>query len=164
LSIALTPCQSNSYLAFCKHHSFDLNPTPDTLSLFIAYMACQTGPLGQLISIQTINSYLLGISHHLQPYFPNVSEARRHPLVVDTLCGSEKTDGQPFMQKLPLNDTHLHRLIDKLGSSNSYNDLLFLSICFTAYHGFHLGELNVPDNPSKLNVHNSLLDGQIPHL
>src|SRR5260370_36182409 len=55
----------NSYLAFCYRHKFNLDLTPDTLSLFIAYMACQTGPSGHLISVRTINLYLSGVNHHL---------------------------------------------------------------------------------------------------
>jgi len=29
----------NSYLAFCYQHKIDLDPTPNTLSWFVAYMA-----------------------------------------------------------------------------------------------------------------------------
>src|SRR5260370_29285567 len=57
----------NSYLSFCYQHNIDLDPTPNTLSWFVAYMAWQTGPSGCSILIQTIHSYLSGISHHLQP-------------------------------------------------------------------------------------------------
>ena len=59
-------------LTFCKLHHFDIEPTPDRLSLFIAYLACQTGPLGKLISIPTITSYLSGVTHFLEPSYPNI--------------------------------------------------------------------------------------------
>ena len=41
----------NSYLTFCKLHRFDIEPTPDRLSLFVAYMARQTDPLGKPVKV-----------------------------------------------------------------------------------------------------------------
>src|SRR5258708_13471749 len=37
----------NSYLAFCNLHNFDLKPSPEMLSFFISFMACQSGVSGQ---------------------------------------------------------------------------------------------------------------------
>ena len=75
----------NSYLSFCYWHKINLDPTLNTLSWFIAYMAQQTGPLDHLISIQTISSYLLGISHDLQPFYPHVLDSHRHSDLVSWL-------------------------------------------------------------------------------
>ena len=74
-----------SYLTFCNIHKLDPDPTADMLSLFVAYMAKQNGPSGKLISTRTITSYLSGVAHLLEPYFPNVREARKNLLVVKTL-------------------------------------------------------------------------------
>ncbi len=142
----------NSYITFCNLHHLDLKPLPDTLSFFISYMACQTGPSGKTISIQTISSYLSGIAHHLEPFYPSIWSIRKHPLVIKTLQGAEKTDGHSVLQKLPIEDDHLHLLVSKLGSSDNFDDHLFLAICFTAYHGLmRLREIVTPDNPKKLN-------------
>ena len=97
----------NSYLSFCEQHNININPTPDTLSLFITYMAQQMGPSGKLISIQTILSYLSGITNLLEPEYPAVHQARNHPIVFQTLCGVEKLVGQPLKQKLLVKDNHL---------------------------------------------------------
>ena len=60
--------------------------------------------------------------------------------------------GQPIVHKLLIEDSHLLTLVNKLSSSSSYDDALFLAICITAYHGLmRLGELVIPDAPSKLN-------------
>ncbi len=142
----------NSYVTFCNLHNFDLDPSLDTLSFFISFMAHQTGPMGNPISICTITSYLSGIAHHLEPFYPNIRAVRKHPLVVKTLHGVEKTDGRSVMRKLPIEDKHLCLLVSKLGTSDDYDDCLFLAICFMAYHGLmRLRELVIPDNPKKLN-------------
>jgi|SRR5258708_21873126 len=58
------------------------------------------------------------------------------------------------MCKLLIEDEHLHLLIAKLGSSDNFNDHLFLTICFMAYHGLmRLGEIVTPNNPKMLNFH-----------
>jgi hypothetical protein len=132
-------------------HHYDPEPTPNMISLFVSYMVKQTGPSGKLISIRTITSYLSGLAHHLEPFYPSVRDARKHPMVVNTLCGAEQTDGQPIVQKSPIEDAHLLLLLKKFGASQDFDDCLFLAIAFTALHGLlWLGELVVPDDPSKL--------------
>src|SRR5260370_28655973 len=77
-------------------------------------MAKQNGPSGKLISTRTINSYLSGVAHLLEPYFPNVREARKNPLVVKTLRGAGKMVGRPVARKLPVEDHHFLALYLKL--------------------------------------------------
>src|SRR5258708_10185397 len=152
--VTKTACQSgmNSYINFCNTHNLDLDPSPDTLSFFISFMAHQIGPSGKPISIRMITSYLSGIAHHLEPFYPSIRSIRKHPLVVKTLQGAAKTDGLLISRKLAIEDEHLRLLVTKLGTSTEYDDFLFLAICFTAYHGLmRLGELVVPDNPKLLN-------------
>src|SRR5258708_3037314 len=63
--------------------------------------------------------------------------------------------------KLPIEDEHLHLLIAKLGSSDNFDDRLFLAICFMAYlfipkefsrHSFqaggatHLAAVGIPND------------------
>ena len=142
----------NSYLAFCERHNFDINPTPDTLSFFIAYMACQTGPSRRPISIRTITSYLSGIAFYLEPSYPHVCDIRKLPIISQTICGMEKKVSQPVKQKLLIEDLHLCLLLKKLKKSDDLDDKLFLAICFTAYHVLmRIGELVVPDDHKHLN-------------
>src|SRR5260221_1600471 len=81
----------NSYLAFCERHNFDINPTLDTLSFFIAYMARQTGPSGRPISIRTITSYLSGITFYLEPSYPHVRDIRKLPIISQTIQDRKST-------------------------------------------------------------------------
>src|SRR5258708_20425575 len=60
----------NSYITFCNTHNLDLDPSPDTLSFFISFMARQIGPSGKPISIHTITSYPSEIPPNLKPFFP----------------------------------------------------------------------------------------------
>src|SRR5260370_38136000 len=105
-----------------------------------------------------IISYLSGISQHLWATYPHVTESRRHSLVVDTLRGMEKTEGQAITRKKPFEDKHLHELLKKIGPHKSYDDSLFLAICFMAYHGLmRLGELVILVNWSKVQFRKMIL-------
>src|SRR5258708_2151970 len=75
----------NSYLTFCDWHDFDINPTPNTLSFFITYMACQLGLSRKLISIRTITSYLSRIAFYLEPSYPYIHNIRKHPLITQMI-------------------------------------------------------------------------------
>ena len=97
----------NSYLSFCERHSLDSDPTPETLSFFIVYMAQQTGLSGRLISIRTISSYLSGVTHFLESSYPKVHDSRKDLMVTQTIRGAEKIVGQPIIRKLPIEDFHL---------------------------------------------------------
>ena len=148
----------NSYLVFCKRHNFDINPTLDTLSFFITYMAWQTGPLGKLISVRTITSYLSGIAFHLEPSYPHIRDIRKNPLILQAIRGVEKKVGQPIKRKLPIKDVHLQLLLHKLGNSTELDDHLFLAICVTAYHGLmQIRELVIPDDHKRINFRKVIL-------
>src|SRR5258708_36820475 len=70
----------NSYLAFCSLHNLDIEPSPDTLSFYISFMARQTGPSVKLISICSITSFFSRISHPLIHFFPSIQPILKHPL------------------------------------------------------------------------------------
>ena len=72
-----------SFLMFCKLHSFPLDPTPDTLSFFIIFMCHHIKP-------HSVMQYLSGIINSLEPYFPNVRKHRQHTLVTQSLAGMTK--------------------------------------------------------------------------
>lgn len=63
----------------CNLHSFPIDPTPDTLSLYTVFMC-------HYISLRYVSSYLSGITNQLKPFFPDVWLSTQIPLVSHTLC------------------------------------------------------------------------------
>ena len=61
-------------------HNMPVEPTPDTLSLYTVFMCHYIKP-------DSIDTYLSGIFHQLEPYFPNVQEICKSRLVHCTLEG-----------------------------------------------------------------------------
>ena len=70
----------NSYLDFVKNHNFPVDPTPHTLLFFTVYMSHHIKP-------DSVDTYLSGICQQLEPYFPNMRQNRKSPLVRRTLDG-----------------------------------------------------------------------------
>src|SRR5882724_6205260 len=69
-----------SYLSFCKLHLFPLNPSPNTLSFFIIFMAHHIKPI-------SVTQYLSGIVNPLEPYFPDIRKHRQSTLITRKLAG-----------------------------------------------------------------------------
>jgi hypothetical protein len=69
-----------SYVTFCRLHSFPIEPTPDTLSFYMVYMSHHVKPT-------TVKSYLSGICSQLEILHPTVLVTRQSQLVVQTLLG-----------------------------------------------------------------------------
>src|SRR5271168_3111704 len=70
----------NSYLTFVQIHCFPVEPTPDILSFFIVFMCHHIKP-------DSVDTYLSGICHQLEPYFPSVRNIRNSMLCKRTLAG-----------------------------------------------------------------------------
>ena len=129
-----------SYLTFCKTHNFSIEPTPDTLSLFIVYMC-------SFICPSSVCSYLSGICHSLEDTFPDVRASHNSRLVTRTLSGCFKRAANPVRRKRALSLHDLHTLLHAYSDSHTYDNLLFLAITFTAFWGLlRLGEMVVPDS------------------
>ena len=64
----------NLYLTFCKLHDFDINPTPETLSLYVTYQSTFINP-------KSVDSYLSGIANQMEAYFPQVHKNQNSALV-----------------------------------------------------------------------------------
>jgi len=116
------------YIAFCVAHSLPLDPTPSTLSRYIAYTSkfIASGP-----------KYLTGVRHFLIDLYPHFDASRSHPLVQSTIRGSKKVRADGVRRKLPLRLSHLEAFLEVAASSKSYDDLLFITIlscCFYACH------------------------------
>ncbi|TFK78629.1 hypothetical protein K466DRAFT_507013 [Polyporus arcularius HHB13444] len=73
----------NSYLAFCQLHHFPLDPTPDTLSLYVVFQSHHIEP-------RSVDAYLSGICSELEAFYPAARANRRSPLVARTLKGCKR--------------------------------------------------------------------------
>src|SRR5882672_5119455 len=123
-----------SFLSFCKLHTFPLDPTPDTLSFFIIFMGHHIKPI-------SVTQYLSGIVNSLEPYFPDVRKNRHSVLITRTLAGMHKLRGfTGTHQKQALTEDDL-LLLQLTYDSTNLNDLLFLAIIFSSFHALlQLGE------------------------
>ena len=55
----------NSYLTFCRLHNIDIEPTEQTLALYLMFQCTYINP-------KSVDSYLSGIANQLESHFPNV--------------------------------------------------------------------------------------------
>lgn len=128
-----------SYIAFCQRQQFPINPTIDTLSFYVAYMSAYVAP-------STVASYLSGICHKLEPYFPEVRHLRKNRLVAQTLQGAKRLRGRPKKKKRPITASDIRSLVDKYGSSDLHDDRLFLAQVLAGWHGLlRTSDVTQPD-------------------
>jgi hypothetical protein len=124
---------ARDYITFCLNHSLPLDPTPSTLSRYIAYTSqfISSGP-----------KYLTGARHFLVDLYPDFDRNRAHPLVQSTIAGARKIRADPVRRKLPLRTTHLEAFLHVAHATGSYDDLLFITILSCAFYACHrMGEL-----------------------
>jgi len=114
----------NSYFEFTKLHDFNIEPTPDTLSLFTVYMCHHIKP-------DSVDSYLSGICQQLETYFPDVHNARKSPLVQRTLRGCKHLRGSPTTRKCALTLDDLEIVLHHYTDPSSHDDLLFMAMLLT---------------------------------
>ncbi|KAJ7722279.1 hypothetical protein DFH07DRAFT_679508, partial [Mycena maculata] len=121
-------------------HSLPLDPTPQTLSCYIAYTSqfIASGP-----------KYLSGARHFLKDLYPDFDENRANPLVQATIRGSRKARADPIRRKLPLRPAHLDAFLQIVFCSGRYDDLLFAVLLSCCFYGCHRsGELVLKNNKS----------------
>jgi len=124
---------ARDYISFCLNHKIPLNPTPATLSRYIAYTS-------QFIS--SAPKYLTGARHFLADIYPEFDVNRAHPLVQATINGSKKSRADPVHRKLPLRPAHLDAFLQKARLTTNYDDFLFAVILSCCFYGCHrTGEL-----------------------
>ncbi|KAF9501191.1 hypothetical protein BDN71DRAFT_1357315, partial [Pleurotus eryngii] len=124
-------------------HSLPLDPTPQTLTRYIAYSS---------LYISSSSKYLSGARYFLMHIFPDFDTNRSHPLVQAAIKGSMKIRGSNINRKLPLRLHHLSAFLTIARRSKDYDDLLFiclLSACFFACH--RSGEVVVSDDKRLLD-------------
>ncbi|KAG2350553.1 hypothetical protein BDR05DRAFT_842191, partial [Suillus weaverae] len=123
-------------------HHLALDPTIDTLSLFITFMSAHINP-------RSVDNYLSDICSVLEEFYPHVRENRQSHLISCTLCGAKHRYGIPIRHKLPLTWADLQTTFASLPQSPSHDDLLFIAQLFDGFYGLLcLGELVWPDNSS----------------
>ena len=130
----------NSYINFVLLHELPIEPTDDTLSLFTVYTCFHINP-------KSVDSYLSGICHQLEAFFPDVRKARSSMLVKRTLRGCKRLKGTPTKRKRALTLEDLARVIIYYSTSTNHNDLLFVAMLLTGFFALmRLGELTFPDD------------------
>jgi len=135
----------NSYLTFVKAHDLPVDPNEDTLSFFTVYMSHHINP-------RSVNTYLSGIVQQLEPYFPDVRDARNSSLVKRTLRGCMRMKGKAVVRKHALSTKDLTMVADHYSKSSDHDDLLFVAMLYTGFFGLmRLGELTFPDDKSIQN-------------
>jgi len=126
----------NSYVTFCCLHNFPIDPTPYTLSFYATYMSHHIKP-------SSVSTYLSGIANQLEVYYPEVCQACKSPLVVQTLQGCKHLKGSPTICKMPLSIPTLSCILSSLDHSQTHDDYLFCAMICTSFYGLlHLGELS----------------------
>ena len=124
---------ARDYVRFCYLHDLPLDPTPQTLSRYIAFTS---------LSIASGPKYLSGARHFLHNFFPNFDDNCASPLVQATIRGSKKVQADPVRRKQPIRIDHLLSFVTAANRSGSYDDLLFATIMSCCFYGCHRsGEL-----------------------
>ena len=124
---------ARDYVRFCLRHHLPLDPTPQTLSRYIAYTS---------LSIASGPKYLTGARHFLQNLFPSFDDNRACPSVQATIRGSKKIRADPIHRKQPIRVEHLSSFVNRAHHTHSYDDLLFATIMACCFYGCHRsGEL-----------------------
>jgi hypothetical protein len=132
----------NSYLNFILLHNLPVEPTDDTLSLYVVWTCHYIKP-------DSVETYLSGIAHQLEPHFPDVRRARSSYLVKCTLRGCKRLKGTATHRKRALTLDDLGRVIAYYAESTDHDDLLFVSQLLSGFFALmRLGELTFPDDIS----------------
>lgn len=131
---------SYAYLTFVRIHDFPVETTTDTISFFTIFMCHHIKP-------DSVDTYLSGICHQLEPYFPSVREIRKSILCKCTLTGCKQLRGVPTKRKRALTLHDLQIVIDHYSTSSSHNNILFVSQLLTGFFTLmQLGKLTVSDD------------------
>jgi hypothetical protein len=124
---------ARDYVRFCQIHRIPLNPTPQTLSCYIAFTS---------LTIASGPKYLTGARHFLRDFYPHFDDSRASPSVQATICGSKKIRADPIRRKQPIRTQNLSAFLAAAHQSGSYDDLLFATIMSCSFYSCHRsGEL-----------------------
>lgn len=102
--------------------------------------------MSTFIKPDSVNPYLSGITNQLEPFFPDVRSHQNSNLVKCTAGGCHHHFGSPIKCKQPLSRSDLQVVIEKLSTSQLHDNILFLTLLLTGFHGLlWLRELSFPD-------------------
>jgi len=132
----------NSYLNFVLLHELPVEPTDDMLSLYTVWTSSYIEP-------RSVDTYLSGICHQLESYFPDIRAARASPLVKRTLRGCKRMKSTEVTRKRALTLEDLAMVIIHYAKSTLHDDLLFVAMLLTGFFALlRLGELTLPNDKS----------------
>lgn len=124
---------AHDYARFCRLHHLSLEPTPQTLSRYIAFSS---------LSIASGPKYLSSARHFLRDLYPSFDENRASPAVQATIRGSKKVRADPVHRKQPIRIEHLLSFVAVARRTGSFDNLLFATIMSCCFYGCHRsGEL-----------------------
>ena len=83
----------NSYLTFCKLHDFDIDPTPETLSLYVTYQSTFINP-------KSVDSYLSGIVNQMETFFSMLEKIVTAPSYLAHSKGQRGDTGSLFAARV----------------------------------------------------------------
>jgi hypothetical protein len=147
-----------SYLRFCHIHGFGIEPTPQTMSFYVVYMCHHISP-------NSIATYLSGIIHELEPFYPSTRDACHHRLVTKTLQGCKKDRATNKRRKRALTRAELRHVVSERSNIQDHDVCLWIAILCTAFHGLlRLGELVDSDNPKLRNPRKTIQRRSLRHL
>lgn len=129
-----------SYLNFVNTHQLPLEPSEDTLALYIVFMSNHIKP-------SSVEVYLAGISHYLAPYYPSIRTVRQSQFIKQTLRGCMKTYNTPIHRVRALTMLEVENCVSVFTAQPSHDDLLFVSQLLIGFFALmRLGELVFPDD------------------
>ena len=115
------------------------------MSFYIVFMSRHIDP-------KSVKTYLSGICQQLEPYFPNVHQARHSPLVERTMKGCMRLHGTATKRKRALTTSDLQKVLLDLAHSQSHDDFLFRTMLLTGFFALmRLRELSFPNDVSLRN-------------
>ena len=133
---------TQSYLSFCKLHHFSIDPTPEVMSFYVTFMCAHISP-------NSVRSYLSGIAHGLESFYPQARSVTSSKLVRRTLLGCTKRRGLAVRRKRALTLDDLSLLLRSYSISPHYDDHLFLALTFISFFALlRLGEVVSSDTPA----------------
>jgi hypothetical protein len=130
---------AKAYSSFCQRYGLGLEPTPDTLALFLAEETLH-------VKAATALEYLVGARRHLEILCPGwgsqLATSRASALVRAIAVGAAKDRAEPVRRKAPLRPPHLTAFLELALRSEAYDDLLMAAIASAGFYGCHRsGEL-----------------------
>ena len=114
----------------------------ETLSYFIVYMSHHINP-------HSVKCYLSGLVQQLELDHPAIRDFHNSRHITKVMRGCLKMNTKAVSRKSTLSLDDVRLVCDRFKHSISHNNLLFVAMLLTGFHGLlRLGELTLPDSSS----------------